>query len=296
MSSIKLANAPVSWGVDYADDPKNPAWRSVMDEIAKAGYGHTELGPYGYYPTDPAQLSAEFAGRGLKVVAGFVFQPLHDPAQAERVLSVARSTVDLLSAVGGDRLVTIDHISEERMATAGRADLAERLDDRRFRHMIDLIDRIADMALRRGVTPVIHQHAGCYIEFEDELDRVLDALDPDKVGICVDTGHMAYAGIDPVAYYRRHTRRTKYFHFKDIDREVHRRVLAEKVPFLDAVAQKIFCPMGRGVVDWPALAGAIGESGYSGAATIEQDIDPTVSLDPLGDARASLAYLRSVGF
>jgi inosose dehydratase len=296
LSSIKLANAPVSWGVDYADDPKNPAWPGVMDEIAEAGYGYTELGPYGYYPTDPERLAAEFARRGLKVVAGFVFQPLHDPAEADRVLAAATSTVDLLSAVGGDRLVTIDHISGRRMATAGRADLAERLDDARFRHMVDLVDRIADMALRKGVTPVIHQHAGCYIEFEDELDRVLYALDAEKVGICVDTGHMAYAGIDPVAYYRRHAKRTKYFHFKDIDREVHHRVLAEKVSFLDAVAQKIFAPMGKGVVDWPALATAMRENGYAGAATIEQDIDPTVSLDPLADARASLAYLRSVGF
>lgn len=296
LSSIKLANAPVSWGVDYADDPNNPMWALVMDKIAEAGFGYTELGPYGYYPTDPEQLSPELSRRGLKVVAGFVFQPLHDPAAAEQVLAVARSTVDLLSAVGGDRLVTIDHISERRMATAGRADLAERLDDTRFRYMVDLIDRIADLALRRGVTPVIYQHAGCYIEFEDELDRVLDALDPAKVGICIDTGHMAYAGIDPVAYYRRHAKRTEYFHFKDIDREVHRRVLAEKAPFLDAVAQKIFCPMGRGVVDWPALAAAVRETDYSGAATVEQDIDPTVSLAPLADAKASLAYLRSVGF
>ena len=296
MSSIKLANAPVSWGIDYADDPKIPMWPPVMDEIAEAGFSYTELGPYGYYPTDPERLSSELSRRGLKVVAAFVFQPLHDPTAGERVLATARSTVDLLSAVGGDRLVTIDHISEGRMATAGRADLAERLDDARFRYMVDLIDRIADMALKRRVTPVIHQHAGCYIEFEDELDRVLDALDPAKVAICIDTGHMAYAGIDPVAYFQRHAKRTKYFHFKDIDRDVHRRVLAQKVPFLHAVAQKIFCPMGRGVVDWPALAAALRESGYSGAATVEQDIDPTVSLTSLADAKASLAYLRSVGF
>lgn len=296
LSSTLLANAPVSWGVDYADDPKNPRWSDVMSEIAEAGYRHTELGPYGYYPTDPVRLSEEFAARGLKVVAGFVFQMLHEPSKAEHVLAVAKSTIDLLSAVGGNRLVTIDHISDERMATAGRADLAQRLDPPRFRHMIGMIDRIADMALEKGVTPVIHQHAGCYIEFQDELESVLAALDAAKVGICVDTGHMAYAGIDPVAFYEANAGRTQYFHFKDIDRAVHERVLADKVPFLDAVAQKIFCPMGQGVVDWPGLAAALSRNGYDGAATVEQDIDPTVSLHPLADAKASLAYLRSVGF
>ena len=105
------------------------------------------------------------------------------------------------------------------MATAGRSDLGERLDPARFRHMVDLIDRIADLALAQGITPVIHQHAGCYIEFEDEIERVMAALDPERVGLCIDTGHMAYAGIDPVAFYERHAPRVKYFHFKDIDRE-----------------------------------------------------------------------------
>jgi inosose dehydratase len=293
---IKLANAPVSWGVDYADDPKNPPWARVMDEIAQAGYAFTELGPYGYYPTDPARLKDAFAARGLTVVAGFVFQVLHDPAQAEATLDVARRTVGLLAAVGGTRLVTIDHISPERIATAGRGDLAPRLDPARFRHMVDLIDRIADIALEQGVTPVVHQHAGCYIEFEDEIEAVAAALDPAKVGLCVDTGHMAYAGIDPVAFYERHAPRVRHFHFKDIDRAIHARALAERTPFLDAVAGKIFAPLGRGVVRWAELARSLAAHGYDGAATVEQDIDPTVSLNPIEDARTSLATLRSVGF
>jgi inosose dehydratase len=294
--AIRLANAPVSWGVDYADDPKNPPWDRVMTEIAEAGYRCTELGPYGYYPTDPILLRSEFEARGLTVVAGFVFQILHDPAKAEEVMDVARRTVDLLAAVGGRHLVTIDHISPERMDSAGRRDLAARLDPGRYAHMVSLIDRIADMALERGVTPVIHQHAGCYIEFEDELERLLNDLDPAKVGICIDTGHMTYAGIDPVAFFERHATRVSYFHFKDIDPKVHQRVLRDRTPFLDAVAGQVFAPMGRGVVDWPALSEAMRRHGYDGAATIEQDIDPTVSLSPIEDARASLAYLRSVGF
>lgn len=293
---VRLANAPVSWGVDYAEDPKNPPWRKVMDEISGAGYRSTELGPYGYYPTDPTRLAEEFSKRDLRVEAGFVFQILHDPSMADAVLENARRTVQLLSAVGGRYLVTIDHISEARMATAGRRDLAAKLDRSQFNHMISMIDRIADIALAAGVKPVVHQHAGCYIEFEDEIEMVLQKVEADRVGICIDTGHMAYAGIDPVAFYERHSARVQYFHFKDIDRAVHARVLTEKVPFLTAVEQKIFCPMGSGVVNWAGLAKALDKHGFDGAATIEQDIDPTLSFDPLGDARRSLAYLKSVGF
>ncbi|MFB2553728.1 TIM barrel protein [Ensifer soli] len=293
---VKLANAPVSWGVDYAEDPKNPPWQKVMDEIAQAGYRHTELGPYGFYPTDADVLSKEFASRSLSVEAGFVFQILHDPSRTEAVLDNAQRTVDLLAAVGGRYLVTIDHISEERMATAGRRDLAAKLDAPRFEHMIGLIDRIADIALAKGVKPVIHQHAGCYIEYEDEIEAVLARLDPERVGICADTGHMSYAGIDPVAFYERHADRVVYFHFKDIDRDVHQQVLAENIPFLAAIEQKIFCPLGSGIVDWQGLAGALQRHGYKGAANIEQDIDPLISIDPLGDARKSLEFLKSAGF
>ena len=118
--SIRLANAPVSWGVDYADDPQNPPWRKVMSEIAEAGYRCTELGPYGYYPTDPGRLRHEFERRSLGVTAGFVFQMLHEPSQASRPRG-CDPPVKLLAAVGGKYLVTIDHLSDERMPRpAGR--------------------------------------------------------------------------------------------------------------------------------------------------------------------------------
>ena len=294
--AITLSNAPVSWGVDYVDDPANPSWEKVMDEISTSGYRQTELGPYGYYPTVPEQLEAELGKRGLTIPAGFVFQRLHEPSEADKILLIAQKTVDLLSSVGGKFLVTIDHISEERMATAGQRNRAARLDRPRHRHMIDLIDRIADMALARGVTPVIHQHAGCFIEFEDELDELLHSLDSEKVGICIDTGHMVYAGIDPILYYRANATRVKYFHFKDIDPAVHARALQHSIPFLEAVKQNVFCPMGKGVVEWASLASVLKDTNYHGSANVEQDIDPEVSLSPLVDAKASRSYLESVGF
>lgn len=107
---------------------------------------------------------------------------------------------------------------------------------------------------------------------------------------------MSYAGIDPVAFYESHSSRVRHFHFKDIDRSVHERALKDRIPFLVAVEQRVFCPLDKGVVRWPALVKALEAHGYEGAVTVEQDIDPTISKNPIEDARASLAYLRSVGF
>ena len=237
---LKLGNAPVSWGVDYADAPGNPPWQSVLDAIADARYSYTELGPVGYYPTEPQALRDAFASRGLTVQAGFVFQPLHEPSARADILATVHRTVDLLAAVGATRLVTIDHISEPRMAVAGRRDLAPALPPAVRDHMVALIHEIADIALAKGVLPVLHQHAGCWIEYEDELEDIAARLDPARVGLCIDTGHMRYAGIDPIAFYRRHADRVRYFHFKEVAPEVHARVLRERIGFLPATSLGVF--------------------------------------------------------
>ena len=45
---IQIATAPVSWGVLMKDTPNVPPYQVVLDQIKKAGYHGTELGPYGY--------------------------------------------------------------------------------------------------------------------------------------------------------------------------------------------------------------------------------------------------------
>jgi inosose dehydratase len=220
---------------------------------------------------------------------------LHDADRHEEVIAIATRTIDLLHAIGGRFLVTIDHISATRMATAGRRDLQTPLGESDRLEMLSVIDRIADYAKSKDITLVLHQHAGSYIEYEDELEFFLAHLDSARVGVCLDTGHMHYAGIDPVRFYEDHQQRVKYFHFKDVDSNVHARVVSNGIPFLDAVQQKIFCPLGRGAVQWQRLADVLVRTGYTGAANVEQDVDLSVTESPLSDARASLAFLRSVG-
>ena len=293
---IKIANAPVSWGVDYPDTPGNPEWSLVLDQIADAGYQHCEIGPFGYSPTDPDILRREYARRKLTPIGGFIFQPLHDPAAEKPVIANVRDTVLLLGALGAGYLVVIDHISEKRMATAGNPAKTVRLPEASYAHMIRTIRNIAEIAAENGVTAVIHQHAGTYIEFEDEVERVLCDIPASEAAICVDTGHMIYAGIDPVAFYRRHAERVRHFHFKDIDPAVLRMVVDEGIGFLDAVGQNVFCPLGRGAVDWPGLRKAVEEHGYDQHATVEQDVDPAMDVNPLRDARTSLEFLHGIGF
>jgi inosose dehydratase len=289
---IRIANAPTSWGVEDPEDGANPGWDRLLDEIAASGYAGTELGPLGYLPAEPSELRRELAERDLELVGGYVFEALHSDDGAERALELARRTCDLLSAAGAVHLVIIQGFTPERERAAGRAGAAPQLDEREWRTMVGTVRELARLAADRQLVPVFHPHAGTHVEFEDEIERL--AADTD-VALCIDTGHCAYAGVDPVGLYRRHADRVAYLHLKDVDRERLRDALTGGLSFEQAVGAQVFCPLGAGVVDFAALAAALEEHGFRGWATVEQDRLPTDSTGPAEHAAASLGHLRAAG-
>ncbi len=293
---IHISNAPASWGVSYSDQPGVPPWPEVLEGIAAAGYRYTELGPLGFCPEDPAILGGELAKRGLHLVAGHLFEPLHDPRRRDSCIAAARRVLRILAPNGAKRLVVIDALTPERSATSGRGDAAPVLADGDWRYMMALISDIARIARDEyGVMPTLHPHAGTYIEYRDDLARAMDDLDEDLVKLCVDTGHLAYAGADPVEVLTIYGTRTEHLHFKDVAPKVRAQALADEIDFDSAVGRGVFCRLGNGMVDFAGVHAAIEQVGYAGYATVEQDVEPGEELDPVPDARASLAYLRKVG-
>jgi inosose dehydratase len=290
---IRIANAPTSWGVEDPEDGANPHWDRLLSDIAEAGYEGTELGPLGYLPADPADLRRELSGRGLELVGGYVFEPLHAPEGAARALEGGRRTCELLAAAGAVHLVIIQGFTAERERAAGRPGAARPLTDAEWETLVDAVGRLARLAAgEHGLIPVFHPHAGTHVEFEDEIDRL--AADT-EVPLCIDTGHCAYAGIDPVSLYSRHAGRVAYFHLKDVDPDRLADALARELSFEQAVGERVFCPLGEGVVDFAALAGALRRDDFHGWATVEQDRLPTDSTAPAEHAAASLAHLRAAG-
>ena len=293
---FSTANAPCSWGVEFGDDPRNPPWTQVLDEAKAAGYGGMELGPLGFMPEDPAVLGPALTTRGLTLVGGVVFRPFHDRAKWGEVEDAVVRTCRVLSAHGARRVVLIDSISPRRAPTAGRSNEAERMtgDDRNA--FFERLRSAARIAVEEyGLSATIHAHAGGWVEFEDELDDVLDAIDPKLLSVCLDTGHSVYAGFDPVAFYVSHADRVSYLHFKDVDPTVKAKVIADRIGFYDACAQGLFCNLGKGAVDFVALREALEANHYSGWVTVEQDCDPQGTTSPANDAEANLDYLKSVG-
>lgn len=305
---ITVTGAPACWGVDSPDNPHNPPWEQVLDECKAAGFGGLELGPYRYMPLEVPVVSAALEGRGLSIVSGTIFDDLVSISNRAALLQQTHEICALISQLPkpptheGQRfkapyLTVMDWGHDERDFTAGHSDRAVRLSDDAWADMMETIRQIARIARDEyGVRTTVHPHAGGYIEFEDELENLVRDIDAKTAGLCLDTGHLAYAGMDPVQTLRRHWDRVDYIHFKDIDAEVFDRIMGQHIRFFDACAAGVMCPIGQGTIDYPSVHALLTEKKYAGFITIEQERDPRNAGSVLTDLAASRQFLRDTGF
>ena len=295
--TIRIGNAPCSWGIEFAADPSYPPWTRVLDECRAAGYGGIELGPIGYMPEDPAVLSDALASRRLELIGGVVFRAFHDSGKWDDVKQASIRTCKALVAHGAKHLVLIDSISERRAPTAGRPREAVQMDESEWAGFVSRFRDIARIGVEEyGLDVSLHPHAAGFMDFEPEVERLLSEVDASLLKICLDTGHSHYAGFDPVAFMQRHMDRISYMHFKDIDRGVKAVAVANRTGFYQACGQGIFCNLGDGVTDFTAVRQLLLDYNYEGWCTVEQDCDPAGHTSPVDDARANREYLQSIGF
>jgi inosose dehydratase len=295
-----VGNAPVSWGVYEADRP-NPPYTAVLDEIAEAGYEGTELGPYGYLPTEPKDLGRELRQRRLALGSSFVPLPLEDPSPEQRRRSVEKAlrVGRLLASQGVRELIVADDEDPQRARIAGRVPPDGRAgwSEAAWEEAVGTLHAVA-AALRDqlGMRVVVHHHGGTFIETPDEIERLLRETDPELVGLLMDTGHLVYGGGDPLALLERHGDRVRYVHLKDLDADKLARVRREEIPMAAAWSSGLFCPLGQGVVDFPRVIERLRSKGYAGWTIVEQDVVPDgngrLNPEPVESARRSRAYLR----
>ncbi len=306
--TIHIMSAPCCWGVDDVKNPHLPHWTTVLQEASQAGYRGLELGPHGYMPLDVATVSAELDRHGLRIVAGTIFDDLVAAANGENLIRQTHEICGLIRQLPqlptepGQRfaapyLVVMDWGHDERDYAAGHSARAPRLNDEQWTTMVGHIRAIVELSWHTyGIRTVIHPHAGGYIEFADEIDRILRDIPHEVAGLCLDTGHTHYAGMDPVATLRQYADRVDYVHFKDIDQRVFDRVLGQRIRFFEACGEGVMCPIGQGVLDYDGIRQTLADMGYQGYITVEQERDPRHTGSVMNDVKASRDFLRGVGF
>lgn len=256
--------APCCWGVDDPKNPYLPPWQRVLNEASQAGYRAIELGPYGYLPIDVDIVSDELSKNGLAIVAGTIFHDLVDPANQESVLKTVDDICTLITNPKLPKLprhkgqkfdtpymTIMDWGHDERDFAAGHFDQAPRFSKDEWVQFMKHVRAVCDRANSYGVRPVIHPHAGTYIEFADEIEAVVRDIPYDVAGLCLDTGHLYYSGMDPIEWLKRYADRLDYVHFKDVNEAVYKQVLHEEIRFFDACGKGAMCPIGAGSLDYP---------------------------------------------
>jgi len=298
--TIRIANAPCSWGVlEFDLEGEAAGYAQVLDEIAATGYQGTELGDRGFMPTEPGRLKSEIGARGLTLVGAFVPVMLKDPLAHAGGVEAAVRTARLLAGVEGDTpfIILADDNGKisERTQNAGRIRPEHGLCDEEWQIFAEGAERIAESVKKEtGLRTVFHHHCAGYVETPAEIDRLLALTDPALLGLCLDTGHCRFGGGDPLDLLRRHAGRVWHVHFKDCSPLAADQSRREGWDYFTSVRGGIFCELGKGEIDFPAVKQALEQLGYSGWIVVEQDVLPGMG-KPKESALRSREYLKSIG-
>lgn len=303
MHKLRVGNAPCSWGTLEFEETKGEqiGYSRMLDELVESGYTGTELGDWGYMPTDPAALSAELKKRGLVMLGAFVQVALKHPESHEAGIANAVRTAHLLADVATDPkpyLVLADNNATEpdRTLNAGRVTPEMGLTSEQWKVAADVANKVArKVKTETGLKTVFHHHCAGYVETQEEIAQLLDRTDPEVLGLVFDTGHYSFGsgGQDVVEAMDRFKDRIWYIHFKDCDPNVAKQSRDEGWDYFKALAQGVFCELGMGRVDFPAVLRWLKSTGYNGYTLVEQDVLPGMGA-PKESARRNREYLRSI--
>lgn len=293
-----FASAPDSWGVlDYPGSSWEQSYENMLDEMAEAGYTGTELGPYGFFPTDPETLRPQLAKRKLELLGSFVPVRMGDPSAGKAVLERIRLVGKLLAAMKAPFLVMADDQSFERNAFSGRAN--ERgcpvLSAEQWRHVGKVVGEAEKVAGEFGLDLVFHPHVATYVETPEECEKFFDATSHTNIGLCLDTGHCVYGQGDSVREAEKYKSKLRLVHIKDCNANVLDEARRNRWTFEEAIEHKVFTIIGEGDIDFPEFFRTLEKNGYAGWSVVEQDVkfgDATIR--PAESVAASLKYLRGV--
>jgi inosose dehydratase len=297
---IKIANAPCSWGVlEFDLDGKAAGFEQVLDEIQETGYQGSELGDWGFMPTVPSELKNELDQRKLSMVGAFVPVFLKDRSKHAAGAELAVKTAKLMADAGyTDAFIVLadDNGSvEERTKNAGRVTDEMRLTDAEWQVFAEGANFVAsEVKAKTGLRTVFHHHCAGYVETPEEIDRLMALTDPSLVGLVLDMGHYKFGGGDPLYALKKHQSRIWHIHFKDCHAEIAAKSRAEGWDYFQSVGGGVFCELGKGAVDFPAIVSELKQQNYSGWIVVEQDVLPGMG-NPKVCAQRNRDFIKSLG-
>lgn len=286
----RIASAPISWGICEV-----PGWGHVLptdrvlSEMTDLGISATEYGAPGFLPTDPGGIRGVLDRHGMSLLGGFTPLVLHDPARRDEALAHTRAVAELFGRAGATTFVSCPVMDDDW--SVPRA-----LDRDEHAHLVRMLSEVDAICADAGLRQVLHPHLQTVVETSHDVERVLDACD---VAWCLDTGHLAIGGTDPVDFARRAAERVGHVHLKDVRMDLVPAMLDRSTSIMQGVQAGLFPPLGQGDLALADVVLTLERAGYQGWYVIEQDTAITGTLPrdgegPVTGVQTSMRYLRDV--
>ncbi|MFV0397156.1 MAG: sugar phosphate isomerase/epimerase family protein [Bacteroidales bacterium] len=297
---IKIANAPCSWGaLEFELEGKAAGFEQVLNEMKECGYAGTELGDWGFMPTDPTALRAEMDKRDFQLLGAFVPVALKNREAHKPGADVAVRTASLMRDAGFPNafIVLADENGSipQRTKNAGRVTQNMELTSDEWKVYAEGADYVArEVKEKTGLRTVFHHHCGGYVETPFELDQLMKRTDPSLLGLVLDMGHYTFGGGDPLTALKIYRERIWHVHFKDCQNEIAAESRAKQFDYFQSVSAGVFCELGKGSVDFPAITAELKAMGYDGWIVVEQDVLPGMG-NPKECAKRNREYIQSLG-
>ena len=290
--NVKLGIAPIAWTND--DLPElggENTFQQCVSEMALAGFTGSEVG--NKYPKDPAVLKPMLQLRGIEICNAW-FSTFLITKPYEETLREFDKHVAFLAAMGAK----VVGVSEQSHSTQGIQtqpvfEGKYEMNDAEWKLLCDGLNRLGKYSLETyGVALTFHHHMGTVVQSAAETDRLMAGTDPNYVSLLFDSGHFAYCGENPTELVRRHAKRIKHVHLKDIRPDVVARVRQERLSFLEGVRQGAFTIPGDGCVEFDPIFQVLAETGYEGYMVVEAEQDPAKA-NPLEYAIRARKFIKA---
>lgn len=288
-NKVKLGIAPIAWtNDDMPDLGKENTFEQCISEMALAGFSGSEIG--GKYPTDPAVLKKALNLRRMQICnCWFSSFLLTKPYEETEKAFIAQT--DFLKAMGAK----VIGVSEQSYSIQGMMEQPvwegkHVMSDEEWKVLADGLNKLGKIAGDKGMMLTFHHHMGTVVQTEEEIDRFMEEVDPERVYLLFDSGHLSFAGIDPERVLKKYVDRVRHVHLKDIRKAMVEKSRAERWSFLKGVREGVFTVPGDGDVDFGPIFQILEEAGYEGYVVVEAEQDPAKA-NPLEYAIKARKYI-----
>lgn len=279
------------WNDDFPSIDIGIPFGQCISEMALAGFHGCSIGHK--YPTDPTVLKSALALRGLRVSEPWVSTYFTIKDMEQQTLKTFYQQLDFMKTMGGTDLVMAEFGQAVNPLPVALFANRPIFNDQQWEALSRGLNRLGEIANHSGMRLCYHPHMGTGVMTGEDVDRLMESTDPHLVHLLLDTGHLAFAGADPLAVTQKYAHRVKHIHLKDVRADIVRKVREDNLSFKDAIEAGVFTVPGDGAIKFEPIIDALAQAGFEGWLVVEAEQDPAKA-NPLEYAIKARTYLRQI--